>query len=337
VLQAGPASIHDEARSLDFSIFLILPATLGPWGGLSLKQKWVPGIFLGGKGPPALKAKTICFDCVGNVGSSTFHNPMVLRGLLTRIALPFCININTHCHYLVVTTIKRDVGVWLVTGFIRQIIIDFNSQSGSIAISHSLSAVYSSTHWVFPVCCPFISPWVPVSNGSRTQQLHLLELPPLVTRYVPATTTVLSWALSNNCWLMKLKLNYDRRLIGQSVLVSGTHLGSMTRCVCVCVRVRVRPSDSCGFLAVGRLLWRGDGSVIYSYNCFCAFPVELLSGPSPVETVTIFYCLSWDSPNLECHVPVFISPGTRWPSYTPGHCVPFSSPLTTDRATVEVF
>jgi hypothetical protein len=30
-------------------------------------------------------------------------------------------------------------------------------------------------------------------------------------------------------------------------------------------------------------------------------------------------------------------PGTGWPSYTPGHWVPFPSPLTTDRATVEVF
>jgi hypothetical protein len=28
-------------------------------------------------------------------------------------------------------------------------------------------------------------------------------------------------------------------------------------------------------------------------------------------------------PNLEGQVPVFISSGTRWPSYTPGHWVPF--------------
>jgi hypothetical protein len=40
-----------------------------------------------------------------------------------------------------------------------------------------------------------------------------------------------------------------------------------------------------------------------------------------------------DSPNLEGQVPVFIFPRNRWPSYTPRHWVPFSSPLTTRRAT----
>jgi hypothetical protein len=35
--------------------------------------------------------------------------------------------------------------------------------------------------------------------------------------------------------------------------------------------------------------------------------------------------------------PYLYPPGTEWPSYTPGHWVPFQSPLTTRRATVEVF
>jgi hypothetical protein len=34
--------------------------------------------------------------------------------------------------------------------------------------------------------------------------------------------------------------------------------------------------------------------------------------------------------------PYLYPPGTGWPKYTPGHWVPFPSPLTTRRATVEV-
>jgi hypothetical protein len=44
-----------------------------------------------------------------------------------------------------------------------------------------------------------------------------------------------------------------------------------------------------------------------------------------------------DSPNLEGQAPVFISPRKGWPGYPSRHWVPFSSPLTTLRATVEVF
>jgi hypothetical protein len=52
----------------------------------------------------------------------------------------------------------------------------------------------------------------------------------------------------------KLKLCYDRRSVGQSVLVSSTHLGLTTRSLLL--------SDSCGLVDVGRSLWREDGSVV---------------------------------------------------------------------------
>jgi hypothetical protein len=47
------------------------------------------------------------------------------------------------------------------------------------------------------------------------------------------------------------------------------------------------------------------------YNCFWALPEQSLLGRSSAELTAIFYCLIWDSPNLEGQVPVFISPRNR--------------------------
>jgi hypothetical protein len=51
-----------------------------------------------------------------------------------------------------------------------------------------------------------------------------------------------------------------------------------------------------------------------------------------------FYCLRFETPTTRRARSPYIYPlGTGWPSYAPRHRVPFSSPPTTRRATVEVF
>jgi hypothetical protein len=69
-------------------------------------------------------------------------------------------------------------------------------------------------------------------------------------------------------------------------LVSRTHLGLTTKFLLL--------SDSCGFVDVGRSVWRENGFAVYNY-CWSS-PAQSFSGPSPGGLVTIFYCLRFDTP-----------------------------------------
>jgi hypothetical protein len=51
-----------------------------------------------------------------------------------------------------------------------------------------------------------------------------------------------------------------------------------------------------------------------------------------------YFTVSSETPSTwRARFPNLYPPGTVWPSYTPGHWVPFLSPLTTRRTTVELF
>jgi hypothetical protein len=143
-----------------------------------------------------------------------------------------------------------------------------------------------------------------------------------VLTFLPAgdDLTINSLSMSKFC--------YDRRSVGQSVLVSSLPLGPKTRFLL--------PSDSWEFVNDAGPLWWEDGYVVY--NCCWSSPAQSLPGPSPAEFMTIFYYLRFKIPLTWKSRSRYLYPSGRgWPSYAPSHCVPFSSPPLTRRATVESF
>jgi len=49
MLQIGRSLVRFQILSMEFFIYTILPIALRPWARLSLYQKWVPGLFPGGR------------------------------------------------------------------------------------------------------------------------------------------------------------------------------------------------------------------------------------------------------------------------------------------------
>lgn len=124
-------------------------------------------------------------------------------------------------------------------------------------------------------------------------------------------------------------LYYDRRQVGQSVVGSGTHLGTMNRLLLV--------SDSCGFLYVGCPLWRED-----SY-CRLQLLLTLISADnfwseSPAEQVTFFAFLKFNiSPTWISRFRIYIFQEQGGQVIPPRHWVHFLSPIMVRRATLEYF
>jgi hypothetical protein len=124
----------------------------------------------------------------------------------------------------------------------------------------------------FPVNIPQLNP----CSNWPTRRLAAIS-------HQPPTLLVTDWLTTDYC--LSWVLYYDRRSVGQSILEWSTLLGLTTRSLLL--------SDSCGFVDLGRPLWREDGSVLY--NCCWSSPAQSFSGPSPVGLVAIFYCLRFET------------------------------------------
>jgi hypothetical protein len=80
---------------------------------------------------------------------------------------------------------------------------------------------------------------------------------------------VVSVLFTMHCYVkFKWKSQYGQQSVGQSVLVSGAHLGPVTN---FSFSLKF-PLDSCSFVILWHPLWGEDGSVIYLYRVRQANP-----------------------------------------------------------------
>jgi hypothetical protein len=92
-------------------------------------------------------------------------------------------------------------------------------------------------------------------------------------------------------------------------------------------------SEGCYLKVVILFLW----GALSDERTGLQFAVQSLNGPSRADSVTMLYCIIWDSPTWRVRFPYLYPPGTGCPSYTPEHWISFTSLLTIRSAFVEVF
>jgi hypothetical protein len=121
-------------------------------------------------------------------------------------------------------------------------------------------------------------------------------------------------------WLSACRLSLElgnRHQVEVTLLLTVSQSVSQYVCLSVEPTLDLRPDiASCFRLKVAVLfLW----GAFYDEKMGLQFAVQSLNGLSRAETVTILYCLIWDSLNLEGQIPLFISPRKRVAQlYPPG-------------------
>jgi hypothetical protein len=151
------------------------------------------------------------------------------------------------------------------------------------------------------------------------------------TQYISVCSQEL-WPLDHRGGLVEVEVNL-RPTVSRPVCLGVRHPSATSDQLFFLREISFRQLQVCYFVAPS--LTRGQ---VYNllYNSFWALQsshswVEVSQNSRPYFTVS-----SETPPTWRARFPYLYPPGTRWPSYTPGHWVPFLSPLTTRRAMVEV-
>jgi hypothetical protein len=149
----------------------------------------------------------------------------------------------------------------------------------------------------------------------------------------------------------KSKLNYDRQSVGQSLVMNKNNHHSQYIC-----DFYYEINTTCFGSWCQAPIWDPRPIFLYLWNIFTQLRVCYFVAPSltrgrvcnlllllalastvPRDSRPYFVVpIIGTSPTWRSRSPYLYPPGTGWPRYTPGHWVPFPSPLTTRRATVEI-
>jgi hypothetical protein len=165
-----------------------------------------------------------------------------------------------------------------------QITIGYTASTQSVTVFTSRCLVAASNCGHSPFCgfLNYHRSHLPTSHNNSSQQLNSAVIS-LLTNWLTHSPTQL-----HSHWLIlsesKPTLCEGRRSVGQSVLVSSTHLGPKNRFVLL--------SDSCGFVDVGRPFSRKDGFVVYRSNCCRPSPATDSLQSSPVLSSKLLLALA---------------------------------------------